>query len=187
MYQNNGTRNFERLSEFTAKTIVSKLTTAVPVYEEFYGDFDISLFPLINVVLQNVENIHRDQEMTVNRCTVNVIVYGDSIENGNSNTRESKKKVMKIIGEIDNIFSKPLAYRNSYIKQVIGNVQTAPIRFGNKEVYNATGAIFSVMDISFDITEQNPDVFEELCLEMGTTVKINDTGKGYFYEKIIQE
>lgn len=184
-FQLNGKRNYEYLSDFIKAILQTKvnLPYSVNIVSEKYEDPDPSDFPMINVVLQEVSPNHRDPVNTRNTCNMNIVVYGDSLTQGLENSKTSKKTVLEICGQIDNIFSKSSAYFLKFTSRVIGNVASGGIKFAPKEVYNASGAIFAIIEFTFEVTEDNNDLFVEIYNNLVARVEDGNSGKGYDYKE----
>ena len=183
-FQLNGKRNYEYLSDFVHAVLQSKVTVpGVTFVSEKYEDPDPSDFPLVNCVLQEIKGDYRDPVNTRHVCTMNIVVFGDCLTEGLENSNKSKAKVLEICGQIDNILSKPSAYFLEFTDRVIGNVKNGGIKFAPKEVYNASAAIYAILECEFTITEDNQDKFVEIYQDLVARIEIGNSDKGYDYEK----
>ena len=189
MIVNNTPRNYEYLTSYLEVLIAQYVTGfGLNIYSEMYDDIDLSKTPYINIILNSINHVRRTQIDSSNECRVEIIVVSDEIHKGVKNSSKSKRRTLAILGRIENLLNKVLAYELSYSNKIIGEVTVESIGFSSKSVYNASGVVAGAIDVRFLIHEDNENAFvdrlEQIYTELGVG---NDDEIKYILDNKIME
>lgn len=167
----NGTRNFELITQYVAILLQNNLSPGFPVtiYKEYYPTMDENNVPALNILLKSVDETRRDSNTTVNECVVAIIGYAKCNEQGALNSLKSKTDLLKLMGQINNIFSKRSSYE-IVPNNVIQNIRLSGLIFSNPADFNANQMIISQQELNITLTETNDDVFSNFLTTTNTTI-----------------
>jgi len=170
----NGTRNFELLTTYVVNILSANLDPgfAVNIYREYYPTMDENNVPALNVLLKSVDEIRRDSNTTVNECVVSVIGYSKCNAQGNANSLKSKTDLLKMIGQVNNIFSKRSSY-SMVPDNLIQNIQVTNGLFSTPEDYNANQMMLGQQELIITLAESNDDVFADFLTSTDTVINGN--------------
>lgn len=176
----NGTRNFELLTTYVVGVLSANLNVGFPVsiYREYYPTMDENNLPALNVLLKSVDEIRRDSNTTVNQCVVSVIGYSKCSGDGVGNSLKSKTDLLKLMGQVNNIFSKRSSY-SMVPNNLIQNIKVENGVFSTPQDYNANQMMLGQQELIITLTESNDDVFSDFLDEVYTEMDVDDSSITY--------
>lgn len=171
----NGDRNFSKLVDNCATVLANNMSIpgmTLKIFKEVYHAIAEVDMPCINIFLKDVNPVRFDANTSVNECTVAFIVYDSTNDKGTGNSAESKKNVIKIIGQINNIFSKRITY-GILSGNVVQSIQPSGIVFSTPEDFNSSQIILGQQEVKFIVTEENDEKYTEKLQQTNTGVNGN--------------
>lgn len=161
----NGERNFEKLVTYTALLLQQNMNyTGLNIYKEYYGVITPVNLPAINIFLKSVDPVRYDANTSVNDCVVSIVVYTDADDSGSGNSAKAKTENLKIIGQINNIFSKRVAY-SMLTGHAIQQMRAGSVRFSTPADLKTDVMVLGEQQISITVNETNDEIFTQILQE----------------------
>ena len=170
----NGERNFEKLTLFVSQLLQQNLNLSfnVSLYREHYGTIEDVNLPAVNIFLKEVDPLRYDANTSVNNCVVSIVVYTKSENKGVENSLNGKTQGLKIIGQINNIFSKRVAY-GGITGHAIQQMQAGSVRFSTPADLKESRDIIGEQQILITVNETNDEKFSEILQQTHTQLNGN--------------
>ena len=186
MVVSNVPRNYEFLTSYLEVMIAQYVQGhSLEIYSEMYDDIDLSKTPYVNIILNSINHVRRNQIDSSNECKVEIIVVSDELHEGQKNSKYSKRRTLHILGHIENLLNKILSYELEYKEKVIGEVTVNSIGFSSKSVYNASGVVAGAIEATFLIHEDNENAFEDRLTQIYSELGLNDSERKYIFDNIV--
>lgn len=165
----NGERNFEKLTLFVSQLLQQNLNLSfnVSLYREHYGTIEDVNLPAVNIFLKEVDPLRYDANTSVNNCVVSIVVYTKSEDKGVENSLNGKTQGLKIIGQINNIFSKRVSY-GGLTGHAIQQMQAGSVRFSTPADLKESRDIIGEQQLLITVNETNDEKFSEILQQTHT-------------------
>lgn len=146
---------------------------------------DISELPLVNVSIANVDYANKNQGSVDGTITINVDAYTSApSENGNDGAKIATLYLHRILGICRYVLEDPIYKTLGFLQPQIMRTLVSNITFKDIDNNDANNVAMGRLTFTVVANEPNKLIVPQLIAGYQTTINLDNTSNGYFYESV---